>query len=98
MVRKNDTVTSEADASAPEPEITSGTPAPEQEGFLLPRAEVREAFPFPGDTQSGGSRNPAPGYLSSSVVAELEMYGSTVDPATGQRLTREDLDAWRSGE
>jgi len=57
-----------------------------------PEAEsVPKAFPFPGDTQSGGSRHPAPGYISAGVKSDAETYGSTIDPATGKRVTREDL-------
>ena len=99
MVRKNDTVTSEEDSHVEadvtsEPDVTSGTPVPEQEDFLQPRtSEVREAFPFPGDTQSGGTRNPAPDFISSNVAEQAKMYGSTIDPATGLTVTLDDLKA-----
>jgi len=91
MVRKNDTVTSEEDSHV-EPEITSGTPAPERD-LTTTSSEERGAFPFPGDTQSGGTRNPAPDFISSNVAEHAKMYGFAIDPATGRRVTLEDLKA-----
>ena len=92
MVRKNDTVTSEEDSHV-EPEITSGTPAPETGLLTKTSSEEPGAFPFPGDTQSGGTRNPAPDFISSNVAEHAKMYGFAIDPATGRRVTLEDLKA-----
>jgi hypothetical protein len=92
MVRKNDTVTSEEDShveadSPVEPERNpSGT-------LTTSPDPIPGAFPFPGDTQSGGTRNPAPDFISSNVAEQAKMYGSTIDPATGRTVTLEDLKA-----
>ena len=56
-------------------------------------SDIPGAFPFPGDTQSGGTRNPAPDFISSNVAEQAKMYGSTIDPATGRTVTLEDLKA-----
>jgi len=56
-------------------------------------AAVPKAFPYPGDTQSQGTRHPKAGFISAGVAADLEMYGSAVDPATGKRYTRDDWPA-----
>ena len=97
MVRQNDKITSEEEAQVDtQADITPETDRPEDERIRQLRDDAQElpkAFPFPGDTQTQGSRHPAPNFLSSAVANELEMYGSTIDPATGARVTRDDFPA-----
>ncbi len=94
MVRKNDTVTSEED-SRQEPEATEpeAAQAPTASNLLPDQGPAPRAFPFPGDTQSGGTRNPAPDFISSSVAEQAKMYGWALDPATGLTVTLDDLKA-----
>lgn len=47
--------------------------------------------PAPADGSRPGYHPPPPGFMSAGVAADIEMYGETTDPNTGQKLTREDL-------
>lgn len=98
--RKNDEITSEENAhiepdSQADLQPETDQPADEQLRNLTAESrDVPKAFPFPGDTQSQGTRNPAPQFVSAGVANDVEIYGSAIDPATGNRITREDLEAW----
>lgn len=90
MVRQNSKITSEEDAQV-EPQADQPGDQPQQ--LTTNKAPQPGAFPFPGDTQSGGTRNPDPNFVSSAVAYDVAQYGWAIDPASGQRITVEDLKA-----
>lgn len=47
--------------------------------------------PAPKEDEPSGYHPPAPPWMSEGARQEIEMYGETTDPNTGQRLTRADL-------
>jgi hypothetical protein len=65
-------------------ERVAGEPA----GRRVP-AGIDQPAPEPG--QPSGYHPPAPPFMSEGVRNDLEQYGETTDPNTGQRLTRADL-------
>ena len=84
----------EADYQAGEKGAEADKAADEKLRVLTAESEaLPKAYPYPGDTQSQGTRHPEPGFISAAVAADLEMYGSAVDPATGRRFTSADLEA-----
>jgi len=95
MSRKNETITSEEDAQVDTQADTQAEPAADPDPALQvgPEAQgIHKPGERPSSGQKGGTRVPAAGYISAGVKSDVEIYGSTIDPATGKRVTAADLD------
>jgi len=103
MTRQNTKITSEEDAKVDAQADADPDRDPREDDLIetgpAPKAAPGTALtagtePQPGTI--GGTVRPAgvrDGFVSAGIASDVELYGSTIDPATGLRITKADLDA-----